>query len=145
MPRRAATVLLLLLAGLPPALRGWLGAPAAPAAPCWPEGRGRPPRHWLGCRADAGRPRDLADEERLLLGLPLDPNRADARALAFVPGLSARLARAVVADRAAHGPFPDVEALDRVPGIGPGRLARARPWLAVGAEEGQESDRGAGR
>ncbi len=132
MPRRAAPVLLLLLLAVPAALRAWQAAPAPPAAPCEPEGRGRPPRHWLGCRADPGPPRALADEERLLLGLPLDPNRASARALAFVPGLSARLARAVAEDRAANGPFPDVEALDRVPGIGPVRLARARAGLEVG-------------
>ncbi len=105
----------------------------APAA-CGPggvAGRGLPPRHWLGCVTDGGARRDLADDERLVLGLPLDLNRADERALGFVPGLSRRLARAVVEDRAANGPFPTVEALERVRGVGPRRLTRARGALAV--------------
>lgn len=89
------------------------------------------PRHWLGCAADAGPRRALADDERLLLGLPLDPNRAGARELSFVPGLSRRLAEAVVAHRAEAGPFRTVEDLVRVRGIGPKRLARARPCLAI--------------
>lgn len=130
MAHRAAHLLLLLALGLPPAWRV-LAARSGPPAPCPAEGRGAPPRHWLGCAADPGPPRGLADEERLLLGLPLDPNRASARALAFVPGLTPRLARAVVEDRRVHGPFPDVEALDRVAGIGAGRLARARGALSV--------------
>jgi len=131
--RRLAPALLLAALALPPLARAWLARPEAPA-PCAPEGRGRPPRHWLGCAADPGAPRGLADEERLLLGHPLDLNAAGPRALAFVPGLSARLAEAVVADRAARGPFETVEELERVDGIGPVRLARARGALAVDAD-----------
>ena len=92
-----------------------------------------PPRGWLGCAADPGPPRPLSDEERLLIGRPLDPNRAGAEALAFVPGIGPGLARAVVDDREAHGPFQGVEDLVRVRGIGPKRLERARPWLEVPA------------
>lgn len=135
-PRLAHLVLLLALA-VPPACRAMSARRAGPQpapATCVASGRGDPPRHWLGCRADPGPPRDLTDEERLLLGQPLDPNRAGARALAFVPGLSPRLARAVVEDRAVNGPFADVEGLDRVPGIGPQRLERARAALAVRPE-----------
>lgn len=135
MAHRLALLLALLALAIPPAWRGLGRSPAEPPAGCVPGGRGAPPRHWLGCRTDAGPRRGLADEERLLLGLPLDPNRASARALAFVPGLTPRLARAVVADRAARGPFLALEDLDRVPGIGPGRLGRARSALAVPAAE----------
>lgn len=92
-----------------------------------------PPRHWLGCAADEGPSRGLDGAERLLLGLPLDPNTAAARDLAFVPGLSRRLGEAVVADREERGPFPSVEDLVRVRGIGPKRLARARASLVVAA------------
>jgi competence protein ComEA len=127
---RLAHLLLLLALAVPPALRHLAARPAA-AGPCSPEGRGRAPRHWLGCVADPGPRRDLADEERLLLGLPLDPNRAGARALAFVPGLTPGLARAVVADRQARGPFGAVEDLARVEGVGSQRLARARQALVV--------------
>ncbi len=130
MPARIALALVLAAALAAPAVRLRLEVPPAPRE-CAPEGRGEPPRHWLGCATDAGAPRALADDERLLLGRPLDLNRAGAHALAFVPGLSARLAAAVVADRAEHGPFGSVEELDRVGGIGPVRLARARDALEV--------------
>jgi competence protein ComEA len=129
--RRLATAAVLIALAVPAAWRGLAARPVALRPGCVPEGRGRLPRHWLGCAADQGPRRDLADEERLLLGLPLDPNRASARALAFVPGLTGRLARAVVEDRAARGPYRDVDGLDRVEGIGPRRLAQARSSLEV--------------
>jgi competence protein ComEA len=127
---RTAALGLVLGASLLPVLLRSRG-PASPARACVPEGRGAPPRRWLGCAGDPGPPRDLAGDERLVLGLPLDPNAADARELAFVPGLSRRLARAVVDHRAAHGPFETVDDLLAVKGIGPKRLERARSRLAV--------------
>ena len=111
-------------------LRERLETPAA-RTPCAPAGRGRFPRQWLGCAADPGASRPLASDERLALGLPVDPNRASARELALVPGLSRRLADEVVSDRERNGPFPDVDSLERVRGVGPKRLARARAALAV--------------
>jgi competence protein ComEA len=126
--RALAFALLLTLALAPVALRS---RGSVPPPPCAAEGRGVPPRHWLGCAGDAGPPRDLEPEERLALGLPIDPNTAGERALAFVPGLSRRLARAVVAHRQANGPFGSVDELLDVKGIGPKRLERARARLAV--------------
>ena len=130
MPHRLALAAVLALCLLPSAMRS-LPRRAAAQRPCAPAGRGEPPRHWLGCEADPGPPRALEDAERLVLGLPLDPNRAEAVSLAFVPGIGPRLAAAVVADRSRRGPFASVDDLDRVPGIGPRRLERARAWLAV--------------
>ncbi len=98
---------------------------------CAAEGRGIPPRHWLGCSDDPGTPRALWADERLAFGLPIDPNAADERSLSLVPGLSRRLAAEVIADRDAHGPYVSVDDLLRVRGIGPRRLARARPDLTV--------------
>jgi len=131
MRTRLAHILLLGLLAVPSGFRLLSGRPATPR-PCVAEGRGTVPRHWLGCTADPGPPRVLADEERLLLGLPLDPNTAGVRALAFVPGLSRRLAEAVVEDRAARGPFASLEDLRRVAGVGPRRLEQARTALRVG-------------
>ncbi len=68
---------------------------------------------------------------RLTLGLRLDPNRDDATDLAALPGVGPRLARRIVEDRARRGPFPDVEALLRVPGLGPATLRALRPQLAL--------------
>jgi competence protein ComEA len=130
MTRRIAHLLLLAALAAPAAWRAGPGRPA-PVRACAAEGRGRAPRGWLGCATDPGPRRGPADEERLLLGLPLDPNRAGARALAFVPGLTPRLAAAVVRDRAERGPFASVDDLDRVEGIGERRLARARAALRI--------------
>jgi len=131
-PVRIALALLVAASLVPAVLRA--RAPRGEAErSCEPEGRGAPPRGWLGCAADPGPRRPLTDTERLLLGRPLDPNRAGAEALAFVPGIGPRLAGAVVDDREARGPFTGVEDLVRVKGIGPKRLERARPWLEVRA------------
>lgn len=132
MPPRLALAAVLALVLAAPGLRRAVERPP-PARACAPEGRGAPPRHWLGCAVDAGPPRALAGDERLLLGVPLDLNAAAARELAFVPGLSPRLAAEVVADREARGPFGRVDDLERVRGVGPKRLARARAHLLVHA------------
>lgn len=129
-PRRLA-LLLLCLASLAPGAARWHLARPVPARPCRPEGRGVPPRGWVGCAADGAAPRDLTQRERLLLGLPVDLNRAGAEDLEWIPGLSRKLAAAVVADRVARGPFACPEELERVRGIGPVRMGRARPHVAV--------------
>jgi competence protein ComEA len=54
----------------------------------------------------------------------LNVNRATAVELEALPGVGPSLARRIVADREAQGPFATVAALDRVPGIGPALVAR---------------------
>lgn len=130
MARRLALAAVLVLVLAAARLRARLEVPP-PRPPCEPEGRGEPPRHWLGCAGDPGMERPLAPDERLVLGLPVDLNAADGRDLAFVPGLSPRLAAEVVRDRERNGPFREVGELIRVRGIGPKRLAAARPHLLV--------------
>jgi competence protein ComEA len=131
MPRRLALLAAVLLSLAPAALSRRAALPSPPRPPCVPDGRGEPPRHWVGCATDPGPRRTLDGAERLAFGLPLDVNAASAAELARVPGFTPRLAAAVVADRARHGPFREVDELERVPGIGPHRLARARPVLSV--------------
>jgi competence protein ComEA len=75
----------------------------------------------------------LRGPARLLYGLPLDPNRADAATLEALPGIGATRAEAIVAGRA-QSPYRSVGELGRVPGIGPVTLARIAPFLSV--EEG---------
>jgi competence protein ComEA len=132
MSRRLALAVALAAVLSPTALRARLETPA-PRRGCAPSGRGEPPRHWMGCATDQGPPRALAADERLVLGLRVDPNTAGVRELAHVPGLTRRLAQAVVESRQAEGPFLAVEDLLRVRGIGPKRLAQARPALEVDA------------
>ena len=126
--RSTAFALFLALTLAPVLLRP---AASARSRPCVPEGRGAVPRHWLGCAGDPGPRRELEPEERLALGLPIDPNTAGELALARVPGLSRRLARTVLEHREAHGPFRTVDDLLDVKGIGPRRLERARARLVV--------------
>ena len=126
--RSSARLLLLSLLLVPVVARR---LPAAPQRSCVAEGRGLPPRHWLGCGSDPGARRGLTESERFIQGLPIDPNRADARELAFVPGLTRGLALETVREREEAGPFQQVDDLLRVSGIGPRRLARARPFLTV--------------
>ena len=70
---------------------------------------------------------------KLLPAAPLDLNRASAADLAALPGIGPVLADRIVAHRQAVGPFPRLEALRGVSGIGPKRFAQLAPHLAVGA------------
>jgi competence protein ComEA len=85
--------------------------------------------HTTVVRCDGQGP-GLRGPARLLFGLRLDPNRADARALEVLPGIGPSRAAAIVAERERR-PFRDVADLRRVPGIGPVTLRRIEPWLAV--------------
>jgi competence ComEA-like helix-hairpin-helix protein len=67
--------------------------------------------------------RPLGPDERI------DANRATAPELARLPRVGLALAKTIVADREAHGPFAALEGLDRVPGIGPGLLTAIGPHL----------------
>lgn len=127
---RALPLALALAAALVPSARRGLRNPE-PLRPCAPEGRGEFPTGWLGCAADPGPRRDLSSAERLVLGMPIDPNTAGEAELALVPGLSRRLARAIVDHRRLSGPFADLEGLRAVKGIGPRRLEQARARLVV--------------
>jgi competence protein ComEA len=125
-----AALLVAVLAAAP--IRAFLEKPR-PRTGCDPEGRGEVPRHWLGCAADPGPRRAFAADERLVLGLPIDPNTAGTRELAFVPGLSRHLAEELVADRQRNGPYGRLADLLRVRGIGPKRLEAAGSYLDVRA------------
>jgi competence protein ComEA len=67
--------------------------------------------------------------ELVLLGRPVDLDRATAEDLAAVPGIGPGLAAEVVRDRDEHGPFRTPDDLKRVRGIGPSRMEKARPWI----------------
>lgn len=73
------------------------------------------------------RSRPLGPSERV------DADRASPEELARLPRVGLALAKKIVADREARGPFGAPAALDRVPGIGPGLLATIGPHLAFSA------------
>lgn len=62
----------------------------------------------------------------------VDLNRADVVELASLPGVGPRLAERIVRDREEHGPFGSIDALDRVPGVGPATIERVAPRAVVG-------------
>lgn len=69
-------------------------------------------------------------------GLPgapasIDLNAADAAALEAIPGIGPVLAAAIVQHRDEHGPYPSVDALIDVSGIGPATLEEVRPFVRI--------------
>ncbi|HUG42586.1 MAG TPA: helix-hairpin-helix domain-containing protein [Longimicrobiales bacterium] len=62
---------------------------------------------------------------------PVDLNRADAAALATLPGIGPVLAGRIVAYRDSAGAFRDLEALGAVRGVGPATLERVRARVRV--------------
>ena len=64
-------------------------------------------------------------------GYLLDINTAAVDELDTLPGIGEVLAERIVAYREAHGPFPSVDALDHVDGIGEGTLAPIRRYLTA--------------
>ncbi|MEQ1571116.1 MAG: helix-hairpin-helix domain-containing protein [Myxococcota bacterium] len=65
----------------------------------------------------------------LLVGLPLDPNTADAAALDALPGVGEATAAAVVAWREAHGPLHTLQDLRDIPGTPPDLGRRIAPFV----------------
>jgi competence ComEA-like helix-hairpin-helix protein len=61
----------------------------------------------------------------------IDLNTATAADLERLPHIGGYMARQIVAFRDRHGPFPAVDSLIRVPGVGPATLARVRDRLRV--------------
>jgi competence protein ComEA len=78
---------------------------------------------------------ELRGPARVLFGLGIDPNVADAAALEALPGVGRLRAEAIVAGRA-QGAYRALADLGRVRGIGPVTLRRAAPWLAFPAAPG---------
>lgn len=119
----------LLVAAALVALPLWRGEPEAAACPAPAELAARDGHSTqAGCRG--GPP--LRGPARLLFGLRLDPNTADAAALEVLPGLGPARARAVVEARCRR-PFASLRELEQVPGIGPRTRAALEPWLALEA------------
>ncbi len=64
----------------------------------------------------------------------IDLNHAGASELELLPGVGPALARAIVDDREAHGPFRTIDDLQRVKGIGPRTVVRVRPFVVIRIE-----------
>jgi len=99
----------------------------SPVAVC-PEPGEREARAGHTSVVSCGAAEPLRGPVRLLYGLRLDVNRADAASLTALPGIGPVRAQALVAARA-QGAFCSAEDLERVRGIGPVTAARLAPHL----------------
>ncbi len=121
---RRAILLLLLLGVVGQGVRWVAGRPGEPpgqVALMPVERRGNPAAH---------RDSALAVARPMAPGETLDPDRATVAELLRLPKVGPALARAIVADREAKGPFRNAQGLDRVSGIGPRLLEAVGPFLA---------------
>ena len=79
----------------------------------------------------------MRQERPLDPGERIDVDRASAQELARLPKIGPRLAKVILADRAAHGPFGSLENLDRVAGVGAGLLKVIAPHVGFSGAAGQ--------
>jgi competence protein ComEA len=85
--------------------------------------------------------------------VPIEVERAEPRKFEFrldvnsatwvewtqLDGIGDALARRIVADREAKGPFSSIDDLRRVKGIGPKTLEKIRPWLTIDSDSSSRS------
>ena len=123
-PTERRALLLLLALGLAgQGVRWWAGHPEEPPGQVELLAA-MPPKSPLAHRDSI-----LALARPLETGERIDADRATAAELARLPKVGLALAKTMVTDREANGPFGSLEGLDRVPGIGPGLLAAIGPHV----------------
>jgi len=128
---RRALLLLLSLGLLGQGVRWWLGRPGDAPGDVQLLAE-LPPRSPIAHRDSIlTLSRPLGPDERI------DADRATAEELARLPRVGLALAKKIVADREAHGPFGGPSGLDRVPGVGAGLLGALGPHLAFSGPSGQ--------
>lgn len=101
-----------------------LGLESASAAPLVPGSR---------VVVDGERARVEMMDDTLVVGVPVDINRASVAALQALPGVGPARAQAIVTLREQEGPFASIEGLSRVRGIGPKTVEALRPFVEVRA------------
>lgn len=82
----------------------------------------------------------LPAQQRLLLGVPLHPDRMERADWEALPGVGPKLAAAIMADRQRNGDFGSLEGVDRVKGVGPGRIRQWRSYFSCAGIEEQPID-----
>ena len=67
--------------------------------------------------------------ERILLGIPLNPDLMDCSDWEALPGIGPELAKCIIAERHKNGEFGTVDHLERVPGLGSKRIDSIRCYF----------------
>ncbi len=70
------------------------------------------------------------DAEPMLTG-PVNINVATQEELELLPGIGPVIAQRIVEYRETYGPFPTIEAIQNVPGIGPAKFEDIRDWITT--------------
>ena len=68
-------------------------------------------------------------KERMLLGIPLDPDQMDFADWDSLPGIGPVLAQTIIDYRQKYGAFVSIEALQRVPGMGEKKLNTLKKYF----------------
>lgn len=122
-------ILLLSLAVLGHGVRLLAGRTSAPPGEVLAAGAGEhDPSLQRARAARAGRP--------LAQGEVVDLNSASAEEIARLPRIGMSLAKRIVSDRTARGPFRGLNDLDRVPGVGPALLGLLKDRVRFGGVAG---------
>jgi competence protein ComEA len=87
--------------------------------------------HWARMSGWGIRPVEIDRQSPQSFAYRLNVNNATWVEWTQLEGVGDPLARRIVADREANGPFHTIEELSRVPGIGPKTLDKLRPWLEI--------------
>ncbi len=74
----------------------------------------------------------MSPNKCLVLGIPIDINKAAVEDLVVIPRMNRKLAKRIVEFRDAHSPFETVEDLTRVKGIGPKTAKHFSSYLKLG-------------
>lgn len=93
--------------------------------------------HWVMLTGWGVRPVDVVRQVPRSFAYAMDINTATWVELSQLDEIGEVLARRIVEDREANGPFASVDDLRRVKRIGPATLKKIRPWVRA---SGQEDD-----
>ncbi len=81
----------------------------------------------------------------VILGRPIDLNRADQHDLTAIQGIGPKLSERIINYRRSLGRFSSVEDLAAIPGLGPKRMNAIRPLVEVGSPEARRESVRPGR
>jgi competence protein ComEA len=71
----------------------------------------------------------MSVQEKMILGIPLDPNNMTAGEWERLPGIGPSLARKIIVDRQINGGYLTIHDIERVPGIGAAKVRQVERFF----------------